>query len=404
MVRRGPTPPRKGHGRALANAEAGLLSRVLEIVEAARGHAARSVNSAMVHAYWMIGREIVVAEQAGAERAGYGDEVIERLAERLARRLGKGFGARTLWRLRQFYQLYPSGSALGSPESATGILTAPRTESRSRKILTTPRTELASAPAAAFPPNLGWAHYRVLLNVTNDDARAFYEIEAARESWSSRELERQVGSLLFERLARSRDKKKVLALARRGTQAESPTDVIKEPFVLEFLGLDERSAWRERDLEQAIIDRIEAFLLELGKGFCFVARQKRLTLDGDHFFVDLVLYNRLLRCFVLVDLKLGKLTHQDLGQMQMYVNFYDRFQRAEGEAKTIGIVLCSKKNDAMAKITLPEDNAQILARRYQMYLPTEAQLRAELARDRERAERALQAIAESPKPARRGRS
>jgi uncharacterized protein DUF1016 len=181
MVRRGPTPPRKGHGRALANAEAGLLSRVLEIVEAARGHAARSVNSAMVHAYWMIGREIVVAEQAGAERAGYGDEVIERLAERLARRLGKGFGARTLWRLRQFYQLYPSGSALGSPESATGILTAPRTESRSRKILTTPRTELASAPAAVFPPNLGWAHYRVLLNVTNDDARAFYEIEAARE-------------------------------------------------------------------------------------------------------------------------------------------------------------------------------------------------------------------------------
>jgi len=218
-------------------------------------------------------------------------------------------------------------------------------------------------------------------------------------SWSAR-----VGSLLFERLTRSRDKEKVLALARRGAQPESPADVIKEPFVLEFLGLDERAAWRERDLEQAIIDRIEAFLLELGKGFCFVARQKRLTLDGDHFFVDLVLYNRLLRCFVLVDLKLGKLTHQDLGQMQMYVNFYDRFQRAEGEAKTIGIVLCSEKNDAMAKITLPEDNTRILARHYQMYLPTEAQLRAELARDRERAERALKAIAEPPKPARRGRS
>lgn len=272
------------------------------------------------------------------------------------------------------------------------VLGEQRTESRSRKILTTPRTELASAPAAAFPPNLGCAHYQVLLNVTNDDARAFYEIEAARESWSSRELEREVGSLLFERLARSRDKHEVLALARRGAQPESPADVIKEPFVLEFLGLDERSAWRERDLEQALIDRIEAFLLELGKGFCFVVRQKRLTLDGDHFFVDLVLYNRLLRCFVLVDLKFGKLTHQDLGQMQMYVNFYDRFQRAKGEAKTIGIVLCRKKNDAMAKITLPEDNAQILARRYQMYLPTEAQLRAELARDRERAERALQAI------------
>lgn len=203
-----------------------------------------------------------------------------------------------------------------------------------------------------------------------------------------------MGSLLFERLAGSRDKKKVLALARRGAQSELPSEVIKEPFVLEFVGLDERAAWRERDLEQAIIDRIEEFLLELGKGFCFVARQKRLTLDGDHFFVDLILYNRLLRCFVLVDLKLGKLTHQDLGQMQMYVNFYDRFQRAEDEAKTIGIILCSEKNDAMAKITLPEDNAQILARRYQMYLPTEAQLRAELARDRERVERALRAISE----------
>jgi hypothetical protein len=189
MARHGSPLPRKG--RALTNAEAGLLSRVLEIVEAARGHAARSVNSAMVHAYWLIGREIVVAEQAGVERAGYGEEVIERLAERLTRRLGKGFGARTLWRLRQFFQLYPSGSSLGAPENATRILTAPRTESRSRnfptapqtkrrsrKILTAPRTESVSAPAAAFPPNLGWAHYRVLLNVANDDARAFYEIEA----------------------------------------------------------------------------------------------------------------------------------------------------------------------------------------------------------------------------------
>ena len=406
--------PRKGHGRARPNDEAGLLARVLEIVDAARDHAARSVNSAMVHAYWMIGREIVVVEQAGAGRAGYGDEIIERLAQRLTRRLGKGFGARTLWRLRQFYQCYPSGSTLGSTEHAARILTAPRTElcarsemsasrtkSTSRKILTALRTELRATQAAAFPPNLGWAHYRVLLNVEDDDARAFYEIEAAREGWSSRELERQVGALLFARLAKSRDKQKVLAMARRGAQPEAPADVIKEPFVLEFLGLDERAAWRERDLEQAIIDRIETFLLELGKGFCFVARQKRLTLDGDHFFVDLVLYNRLLRCFVLVDLKLGKLTHQDLGQMQMYVNCYDRFQRTKGEAKTIGIVLCSEKNDAMAKITLPEGNARILTRRYQMYLPSESQLRTALARDRERAERALKAIAEPAKRARR---
>jgi predicted nuclease of restriction endonuclease-like (RecB) superfamily len=230
----------------------------------------------------------------------------------------------------------------------------------------------------------------VLSRVSNATARAFYEIEAAREGWSSRELERQVASLLFERLAKSRNKEKVLALARSGHQVESPADVLKDPFVLEFLGLGERAEWRERELEQAIIDRIEAFLLELGKGFCFVSRQKRLTLEGDHFYVDLVFYNRLLRCFVLVDLKLGKLTHQDLGQMQMYVNFFDRYQRAEHEASTIGIVLCSEKNDAMAKITLPENNEQILAARYQMYLPTEEELRAELAREREEAERALQ--------------
>jgi len=249
--------------------------------------------------------------------------------------------------------------------------------------------------APPFPPYLGWTHYLLLMRVANPTARAFYEIEAARENWASRELGRQIASLLFERLAKSRDKEKVLALAKRGHQLDSPADVLKEPFVLEFLELDERSEWQERDLEQAIIDKLEGFLLELGKGFCFVARQKRLTLEGDHFYVDLVFYNRLLRCFVLVDLKLGKLTHQDLGQMQMYVNYFDRFNRAEHEANTIGIVLCSEKNDAMVKITLPKDNAHILAASYQMYLPTEEELRAELAREREAAERALRVTKDS---------
>ena len=201
--------------------------------------------------------------------------------------------------------------------------------------------------------------------------------EAARESWVGRELERQVASLLFERLAKSRDKKKVMALARRGHQVETPSDVIKEPFVLEFLGLDERAEWRERELEQAIIDRLEAFLLELGKGFCFVARQKRLTLEGDHFYVDLVLYNRLLRCFVLVDLKLGKLTHQDLGQMQMYVNHYDRHVKLPDENATIGLLLCKDKKDAVVKLTLPK-GANIHAREYQLYLPSKELLKAKL--------------------------
>lgn len=371
--------------------EDALFSRVLEIIEATRGHVARSVNTAMVHAYWLIGREIVEVEQQGANRAGYGEELIDRLAARLAGQVGQGFGARTLRRIRQFYATYPDGSAvppeLGGPEKRSTALS----KSKTAKIRTAALSK-SVAEARRFPTQLGWAHYVVLVRVTNPTARAFYEIEAVRESWSSRELERQIASLLFERLAKSRDKEKVLALARRGQQVARPEDVLKDPFVLEFLGLDERSEWRERDLEQAIIDRIEDFLLEMGKGFCFVARQKRLTLEGDHFYVDLVFYNRLLRCFVLVDLKLGKLTHQDLGQMQMYVNFFDRFQRAEHEAPTIGIVLCSEKNDAMVKITLPKDNAQIRAASYQMYLPTEEELRAELAKEREEAERALRLV------------
>jgi predicted nuclease of restriction endonuclease-like (RecB) superfamily len=224
------------------------------------------------------------------------------------------------------------------------------------------------------------------MRVNDPRARAFYEIEAARENWSTRELERQVASLLFERLSRSRDRDAVLALAREGQKVAVAQDVIKDPMVLEFLELQERSQWRERDLEQAIIDHLESFLLELGKGFCFVARQKRITLEGDHFYVDLVFYNRLLRCFVLIELKRGKLTHQDLGQIQMYVNFYDRFQRQEWEQPTVGIVLCSEKNDAMVRITLPEDSEQILAASYQAFLPTEEELRRELVTHRERIE------------------
>lgn len=401
-------PPRKKAAAvtkpASASHEDALFARVVEIIEAARGHVARSVNTATVQAYWLIGREIVEVEQHGEKRAGYGARVLEGLAKRLAGRVGKGFSVPNLRNMRQFYLTYPEGSALpgalggaasgGEKRSALPSVSASSkmrsavpSESR-RGLRTAVLTETAGVPAP-FPPYLGWTHYLLLMRVANPTARAFYEIEAARESWASRELERQIASLLFERLAKSRDKEKVLALARRGHEVEVPADVLKDPFVLEFLGLDERPHWRERELEQAIIDRIEGFLLELGKGFCFVARQKRVTLEGDHFYVDLVFYNRLLRCFVLVDLKLGKLTHQDLGQMQMYVNFFDRFQRAEHEAKTIGIVLCSEKNDAMAKITLPENNEQILAARYQMYLPTEEELRAELAREREAAERAL---------------
>jgi predicted nuclease of restriction endonuclease-like (RecB) superfamily len=413
-----------------ATGEDALFRRVVDILEAARGQVARSVNTAMVQAYWLIGREIVQVEQRGARRAGYGDRVMTGLAGRLATRFGRGFSQPNLRRMRRFFLAYSKGSALQEPLGGasenhetlsisdtskiwSAVLTklapsqihqAPPGELPAHQTLSAlPRESLGKIPSAVltespssipatFPPDLGWTHYLVLMRVSDPTARAFYEIEAVREGWSSRELERQVASLLFERLAKSRDKDKVLALARTGQHVETAADVIKDPLVLEFLDLGEKPAWRERDLEQAIIDRIEAFLLELGKGFCFVARQKRVTVEGDHFYVDLVFYNRLLRSFVLVDLKLGKLAHQDLGQMQMYVNFFDRFQRAEHEAATIGIVLCSEKNDAMAKITLPEDNQQILAARYQMYLPTEDELRAELARKREEAERTLRLL------------
>lgn len=369
-----------------------LFERIAAIVEAARGHVARSVNTAMVHAYWHIGREIVEVEQHGQDRARYGDELVKQLSARLTRQFGKGFNITSLKRMRQFYRAFPNGSAipteLGGPEKGAAVrhlsLEAPAAPKGAAL-----RHPSPVAAAVLFPPILSWTHYRLLLTIESAEARAFYEIEAAREDWSVRQLERQIASLLFERLSMNKNQDEILALARRGQEVAVPADVIKDPFVLEFLDLKERPTALERDLERAIIDRLEEFLLEIGKGFCFVARQKRLTLDGDHFYVDLVFYNRLLRAFVLVDLKLGKLTHQDLGQMQMYVNYFDRYQRAEHEERTIGIVLCSAKNDAMVKITLPEDNEQILAARYQMYLPTEEELKAELTREREEAERVL---------------
>lgn len=371
---------------AEAKREDALFRRVVEIIEGARRHVARTVDTTMVQAYWLTGWEVVEVEQHGKARANYGDRLIERLSRRLTKRLGRGFSVPNLRNMRQFYLTYREGSALRDAPPRKIRSAAP-----SESALSTIRSAAPSGSRAPahFPSYLGWTHYLTLMRIADPNARSFYEIEAAREAWSTRELARQLDSHLFERLARSRDKEKVLDLARRGHVVDSPSDILKNPFVLDFLGLEERPHWQERDLEQAIIDRIEAFLLELGKGFCFVARQKRLTLDGDHFYVDLVFYNRLLRCFVLVDLKLGKLTHQDLGQMQMYVHYFDRFQRVEHEAKTIGIVLCSGKNDAMARITLPEDNEQILAARYQLYLPTEDELRAELERERADAERAL---------------
>lgn len=354
-----------------------LYGRVAQILDQARGAVARTINTAMVQAYWHVGREIVEGEQAGESRAEYGEALLKRLSKRLTKQFGTGFGLSNLKEIRRFYLVFPDGSTIR--QAVSGLSQIGQTASGLS----------LSQQSAPFPPSLSWSHYVILMRVPNEHARAFYEVEAAREAWSVRELQRQIGALLFDRLSKNRSPEEVLALARSGQEVASPRDVIKDPFVLEFLDLHERASLQERDIEQAIIDRIEAFLLEMGKGFCFVGRQKRLTIDGDHFYVDLVFYNRLLRCFVLVDLKLAKLTHQDLGQMMMYVNYFDRTQRAEHEAKTVGIVLCSDANQAMVKITLPEDNDQIVAATYQLYLPSEAELQAELAKDREEAERAL---------------
>lgn len=324
-----------------------LFQRVTDILTDSRGRVVRTVNTEMVSAYWRIGREIVEIEQQGLERANYGAGVVARLAARLRSSGTRGLSHTNLKQMRQFFLTFPEGT---SP--ALKLLNS------QEKIGQTPSDQSATG---RFHPGLGWGHYCALMRLAKPQARSFYEIEAAAESWSVRQLERQIESMLFERLALKGDAAK---LAAEGQRISEPQHVLKDPFVLEFLDLKEPTSAQERDVEQLIIDRLEDFLLEFGKGFTFVGRQKRFTLEGDHFYVDLVLYNRILRSFVLLDLKLGKLTHQDLGQMQMYVNYFDRFQRLEGEAKTIGIVLCSEKNEAMVRITLPENNEQILAARY----------------------------------------
>ena len=358
-----------------ADAEASLHEQLRELIGNARSTVARGIDLVQVRTNFEIGRHIVAHEQQGEVRAAYGKDVLKRLATRLTVEFGNGFSLTNLKLMRQFYLLNAGRmgqtasdlSRLGMGQAASDPLTPPGSAA------------LRTAPSAVSgrPFSLSWSHYVFLLGIKNPDERSFYEIEATGQDWTLRELRRQFDSSLYERLALSRDKEGVRKLAREGQIVSSPADMLKEPLVLEFLGLDERASYSESDLEAAIINEVGRFLLELGKGFLFEARQKRFTFDGDHFYVDLVFYNRLLRCYVLVDLKLGKLTHQDLGQMQMYVNHFDRHVRAEGENATVGIVLCKKKRQALVEITLPKD-ANIHAREYQLYLPGKEELRRKL--------------------------
>lgn len=375
-----------------------LAERIERLIAEAKKRTVATVNTAMVYTYYEIGRMIVEDEQQGEQRAEYGKYVLKNVAEHLTRKFGKGFSLTNLELMRKFYKVYSQiPQTLSEEFNDTAIF-----QTLSRKSLTpltisqksqtvsdqfenseTPSRKSSSpltksqkpqTPSAELHFTLSWSHYLKLMRIENPDERRFYEIEATENNWSLRELQRQFDSSLYERLALSRDKTGVKALAQKGQIVEKPEDMIKDPYVLEFIGLPELPQYNESELEQRLIDHLQTFLLELGKGFTFVGRQVRFTFDEQHFRVDLVFYNRLLRAFVLIDLKRGTLKHQDLGQMQMYVNYYDRFVKTEDENPTIGILLCTDKSDAMVEITLPKDNNQIFASKYQTYLPSKEDL------------------------------
>jgi len=313
-----------------------IYQEIHDLLHNARQNIISNINSTMTKTYFLIGKRIVEEEQDGNKRAEYGKNLIKMLSEKLTKEFGKGFSETNLEQMRKFFKVYGISQTLSEE----------------------------------FQFNLSWSHYLILMRIKDINARNFYEIEAFENNWSLRELKRQVNSSLYERLVLSKDKEKVKELAVKGQIIEKPQDIIKDPYILEFLGLDEKSDYSENKLETEIINKLEMFLLELGKGFTFVGRQVRFTFDERHFRVDLVFYNRLLKCFVLIDLKIGEVTHQDLGQMQMYVNYYDRYVKLPDENDTIGIIICKDKNDTLVKLTLPKDNNQIFASRYTTILPS----------------------------------
>lgn len=335
--------------------EAFLMS-VAGILEQARQNAKVAIDLSMVYAYFEIGKLIVEEEQSGGQRAAYGKYVIPELSKYLTEHLGRGFSVTNLKQMRKFYQVYV-GDQIGQTLS----------------------DQFSNLPAVStgrkFP--LSWSHYLKLMRIDNADQRHFYEIEAAQNHWGLKELQRQFDSALYERLALSKDKDKVIELALKGQVIEKPEDVLKDPYILEFTGLEERTEFSESELEGRLLDHLQEFLLELGKGFAFIGRQVRFTFDERHFRVDLVFYNRLLHCFVVIDLKIGELTHQDLGQMQMYVNYYDRYEKTTDENPTIGLLLCQQKSDALVELTLPADS-NIYASKYELYLPDKKELQEKL--------------------------
>ena len=319
-----------------------FYEQIKRILSEARNKVYQTANFAMVEAYWNIGKSIV-EQQGGEEKAEYGVRLIAELSKQMSTDFGKGFTVANLKNMRQFYLTFPKSYALRS--------------------------------------ELSWTHYRLLMRVENKNARRFYIEEAIKSNWSTRQLERQINSFFYERLLSSQNKEKVSEEIQKLESAKVPEDIIRDPYVLEFLGLNPKDDFYESDLEEALITHLQKFLLELGRGFSFVARQKRITFDGRHFRIDLVFYNYILKCFVLIDLKIGDLTHQDLGQMQMYVHYYERELMNEGHNPPMGIVLCADKSESIVKYTLPENETQIFASKYKLYLPSEEELSQELQRE-----------------------
>jgi predicted nuclease of restriction endonuclease-like (RecB) superfamily len=323
-----------------------VITDIKAIILNAKEKAIRSVDHERTMMYWQIGQRIFEEEQQGKDRAAYGNYLTKFVAEQLEPEYESGFSKRQIELFRQFYRTFPIANAVRS--------------------------------------QLGWTHYKMLIRIDNQDQREFYIAEAIKNNWTTRQLERQIHSSLWERLLMSNDRESVLAVARNEKQPADAKEIIKDPMYLEFLGLHREASYYEKDLEQAIITHLHDFLLELGNGFAFVARQKRLHIEGDEFFIDLVFYNRLLQCFVIIEIKTTKFTHQDIGQLQMYVNYYDRYEKREFENPTIGILLCAEKNNAVVKISLPEDNKTIIASEYKLYLPTEQQLIEEVKKEIEK--------------------
>lgn len=357
-----------------------LFKEIRGLITAARNAVVRNVNAVQVITNFEIGRRIVEHEQKGEKRAEYGKTLLKGLSVRLTKEFGRGFSQSNIEYMRKFYLLYRDRFSKISRMPSAKLIEGQKGQTLSGQSKTVNLTEISQMTSGKLGRSvfkLGWSQYVFLIGIKDEGTRSFYEIEAANNNWTLPELIRQFNSGLYERLVLSRDKDGVRKLAKEGQIITKPEDLLKEPYVLEFLGLDENAKYSESDLESAIIDKLEYFLLELGKGFLFEARQKRFTFGEDHFFVDLVFYNRLLKCYVLIDLKIGRLTHQDLGQMQMYVNYFDRYVKTKNESSTIGIILCREKHDALVEITLPK-GANIHAKEYKLYLPSKEELKQKL--------------------------